>query len=559
MVGSAAAGRRDAAFRILEAAFSATGRGEVAMPRFSAKRKEQDGPRDSDPGAGAFETLVRSIDGIVWEADAKTFRFTYVSPQAERILGYPASQWLEDPDFWVSHVLPDDREWAMSYCLRATQEKRDHQFEYRMVHADGSAVWLRDIVTVVVEDDRPVKLRGVMVDVTEQKEIEDELRHARGQMEIRVRERTSELARANEELLRKIDERAAADRALRESEARFRTLAENIRQVFWMSTPGVEEMVYVSPAYEEIWGRPLAGVMSDPLAWTEPIHPEDRPRVMRELDEHRQGRFEVEYRIIRPDGSIRRILDRGFPVHDDEGRLIYMTGIAEDITERKGAEETKRMRDLAAHLQSAREEERKRIAREIHDELGQVLTGLKLEVGWAAKRVLNDPSRVRNRLTQMHGMIDGAMAALRKITADLRPDALDLGLVNAIRWQADEFKRRASIVCTLELPEDDVGLDTERSTAMFRIFQEALTNVARHAGASAVRVSLSERSHQVVLEVADDGRGITGAQAANARSFGLLGMQERARLAGGTVTVTGEPGRGTTVTAQLPVSSAPRP
>ena len=364
--------------------------------------------------------------------------------------------------------------------------------------------------------------------------------------------RNAGLTRANEELRREIDEHAAADRALRESETRFRMLAENICQVFWMSTPGVNRMIYVSPAYEKIWGRPLAKVMDDPLAWTESIHPEDRPRVMQELRTHEQGRYEVEYRIIRPDGSVRWIYDRGFPVLDDQGGLTHMTGIAEDVTERKAAEEMRRLRDLAAHLQSAREEERKRIAREIHDELGQVLTGLKLEVGWAERQVLAEPARVHERLAKLLEIIDGATESLRKITTALRPDALDAGLVNAVRWQVVEFERLTSIPCSLELPEGDLQWDTEHSTAMFRILQEALTNVARHAEARSVRVSLREEPGALILEVADSGCGITRDQVASSRSFGLLGMQERARLAGGTVFFTGRPGEGTTVVTRLP-------
>lgn len=125
-----------------------------------------------------FETLVNSIDGIVWELDVESFRFTFVSKQAERILGYPVKQWFEEPDFWQDHLYPDDREWAVSCYARATEEKEDHSFEYRMVSADGRIVWIRDIVSVVMENNRAVKLRGVMIDITENKKLEDQLRQA---------------------------------------------------------------------------------------------------------------------------------------------------------------------------------------------------------------------------------------------------------------------------------------------------------------------------------------------------------------------------------------------
>jgi PAS domain S-box-containing protein len=124
--------------------------------------------------------LLIAVGGIVWEADAKTFKFSFVSEQAERILGYPIEQWLREPTFWRDHVHPDDRNWAVEFCLNATAQKQDHDFEYRMIAADGRTVWLRDLVTVMVEDDRPTKLRGVMVDFTKRKLAQEQLQRDRG-------------------------------------------------------------------------------------------------------------------------------------------------------------------------------------------------------------------------------------------------------------------------------------------------------------------------------------------------------------------------------------------
>jgi PAS domain S-box-containing protein len=125
-----------------------------------------------------YESLINSIDGIVWEVDVPTFCFTYVSPQAETILGYPLPDWLADPDFWAKHLHPEDRHWVMDFCQRATAQLKDHEFQYRMVAADGRVVWLHDVVTVVVEDGRPAKLRGIMVDVTARKQVEEALRES---------------------------------------------------------------------------------------------------------------------------------------------------------------------------------------------------------------------------------------------------------------------------------------------------------------------------------------------------------------------------------------------
>ena len=145
----------------------------VAFRDVTERERAQEAIRQSQK---QYQDLVNSIDGIVWEADAETFRFTFVSEQAERILGYPAERWIKEPNFWADHIHPEDRDWAVAFCVKATEEKRPHRFEYRMMAADGRVVWLGDIITVVVADDRPVKLRGVMIDITERKEAEEKAR-----------------------------------------------------------------------------------------------------------------------------------------------------------------------------------------------------------------------------------------------------------------------------------------------------------------------------------------------------------------------------------------------
>jgi signal transduction histidine kinase len=213
------------------------------------------------------------------------------------------------------------------------------------------------------------------------------------------------------------------------------------------------------------------------------------------------------------------------------------------------------LRALAARLISVREEERTRIAREIHDELGQVLTGLKLEVTWLAKRLAADQKPLLEKTETMCRLIDSTVRLVRRISTGLRPEILDeMGLVAAIGWQAGEFQKRMGIRCRLELPADQVALDKELSTAVFRIFQEVLTNIARHARASSVNVDLDISDDRLSLRVVDNGIGIADGQIRSRESLGLLGMRERAQLFGGEVTIQAAPRIGTTVSLLIPRS-----
>ena len=215
-------------------------------------------------------------------------------------------------------------------------------------------------------------------------------------------------------------------------------------------------------------------------------------------------------------------------------------------------------------MEVAREEERARVARELHDELGQVLTSLKLEFTWLVDELRrNEPKpgiQLVNRLQALTGLIEVSIQSVRQISSDLRPAVLDhLGLKEAIQWECTKFEARTGIRCRLAWQVKNEPGDRTRQLAMFRILQEALTNVARHAHAGAVRIGLRQRGRMLTLTIRDNGRGITRAEVTSVESIGLLGMTERARLLGGRVTVSGAPGRGTTVTVNVPVSQQDQP
>ena len=230
-----------------------------------------------------------------------------------------------------------------------------------------------------------------------------------------------------------------------------------------------------------------------------------------------------------------------------------------DRRERQRAEDKLRrsldqLRALTSYLQYVREEERTRIAREVHDELGQALTGLKLDMSWLAARLGRNAKPVQAKVKTMVDHIDETIQTVRRIATELRPGILDsLGLVAALEWQANEFQSRTGIPCNVVSAVDDSQLQQQFATVFFRIYQETLTNIIRHAKATRVDVRLAEESGALVLTVQDNGRGISEEEIANTRSIGLVGMRERAMLIGGEITLQGTPGKGTTMTLRVPL------
>ena len=232
---------------------------------------------------------------------------------------------------------------------------------------------------------------------------------------------------------------------------------------------------------------------------------------------------------------------------------------AQQRRERERAEENLRnsheqLRALNTHLQHVREEERTRIAREVHDELGQALTGLKLDLTWLGGKLPRGARPLRRKIKTMSDHIDTTIHAIRRVATELRPGILDsLGLFAAIEWAASDFQERSGIFCEVKIEVEETTADPELTTVCFRIFQETLTNIIRHAKATHVEVSLTHRGDALILTVRDNGRGIAEKEIVNPHSIGLVGMRERAAQVGGDVLFFGLPGHGTTVTVRLPM------
>jgi signal transduction histidine kinase len=249
---------------------------------------------------------------------------------------------------------------------------------------------------------------------------------------------------------------------------------------------------------------------------------------------------------------------RTVPLRDEHGNIVKWFGTSTEIEDRKQAEDALRcsleeLRALAARLQSVREEERTRVAREIHDELGQALTGIKLESASLIRELAGVAKQQSNRAEFIAKLADETIHAVRRIATELRPGILDdMGLAAAVEWVAEEFQARTGTKVQLTLPEVDLTIGRECATALFRILQEILTNVARHANATQVNVRLVKEQGSLILEVHDNGKGVSKEELSAGRSLGILGMRERALLLGGKLAISGAPAFGTTVTVRIP-------
>lgn len=366
-------------------------------------------------------------------------------------------------------------------------------------------------------------------------------------------------------LRRTFRRRRLAEEALRLSQQRFELVARATTGVIWDLNLDTK-VIWWSDGIQKLFGYRREDVSSDFAWWADRLHPDDRDRVLavlRRVGETGGRTWAGEYRFRRQDGSYAIVMDRGFVIHDDANKPVRVVGGVSDITEQRHAEEAlqrsrQQLRALTARLQLGREEERAAVAREIHDELGQVLTALKINLDWLERRIeerKNDATLnpLLDRVVESSAMTESAIQSVQRIATDLRPALLDnLGLAAALQEEARRFEQRSGIACELELPDDLPDFPREITTAVFRVFQEALTNVARHAEATRVRVSMSVEARQVLLQLEDNGRGIQPEAISAPSSLGLLGMRERASALGGDVTLAPMATHGTRVTLRLP-------
>ena len=361
-------------------------------------------------------------------------------------------------------------------------------------------------------------------------------------------------------IIKDITERKKSEIELIESEKKFRLLFNSINDAVFViqlsSSKTYGDFVEVNDvALNQLGYSKEEFLKLSPSAIIQPKFIDEFNKAMEKLKTEKHVIYELVHKA--KDRKLYTV-EVNSHLFEYEGKPTVLS-IARDITERKQSEEKLKktssvLRNLASHLQSIREEERSLIAREIHDDLGQTLTVLKINVSLLSNKLRKDQKQLKEKVDNTIKLIDDAVERVQRITAKLRPGILDeLGIIPAIEWQAQEFQNLTGIKCMLSLPENEIKLDAEKSTAVFRIFQEALTNVLRHASASWISAALKISDDILVLEINDNGIGISSEKLKDPHSLGIIGMKERALILGGEVSIEGIQDKGTRVRIEIPM------
>ena len=361
---------------------------------------------------------------------------------------------------------------------------------------------------------------------------------------------------ANIAFLTDISERREAEAALRESEERHRSIIEQLNDVYYrtdrdgritMLSPSAAHL-YGFASTSEMIGQPIESLWEDPS---------QRAVLLAALREHGFVR-DYETTAVKADGTPFTIAVSSHRVHDASGAPDGVEGIIRDMTDRKQSEAA--LRALARHLDSVREEEHTRIARQIHDELGQALTALRLDLAWVGGKLPKGNSVLRRRIDAAVALTDETIAVGQRIVGELRPPILDdLGLAPAVEWYVQRLAKRSGLHIEFDAGAEEPVVPDHLAIAAYRIVQEALTNVARHAQATHAWVRLGERDGAVTIEIRDDGQGLSEEVSGDPHSFGIVGMRERAAAQGGELVIASSPGAGTTVRVTFPPDRRKKP
>lgn len=441
----------------------------------------------------------------------------------DSIFGIP-SDFDKSFEGWVSITHPDWQESMYNYVLtEVIGRKMKFDKKYKIIrHNDCEIRWVHGLGELIFDDNQqPILLIGTIQDITD---------------------------------------RVKDEEALRESEEKYRNIFDNVQDVFYqVNMEGI--VTDISPSvkhFSEFDRDEIIGKQAENLYVTS----ESRDIMMKELIYKGELRdYEIELKTR--SGVIRNVSMNARLILDSDGKPTHIDGALRDISDRKKGEEALKtsqleLKQFASHLQNVREEEKIQLAREIHDELGQILIALKIDLGMMKQNVLKsiksiDAENILTKFDNLFGLVDSTLNTTRKIMTDLRPEVLFLvGFVEAVKLYVNNFRERHQIICIFENTVTKLELNSQQSVALYRILQESLTNIAKHAMASRVDIHLDVHADRLIMRVKDNGNGFKLLQKNKPNSYGLLGMKERVYLLDGNLHISSQPGEGTTIKVEIP-------
>ena len=485
----------------------------------------------------------------------------WVNPAVERISGYKVDECMEMPNFPIPLIHPDDVQKVQYHLGTALRGSTGENLECRIRRKDGSTRWISVSWQPIFDAaGKSLGYRSGIRDITARVETEEELRRYKAELESMVSRRTRELQGAIAQLTEEIRERLKTETSLRESESRFRSVYNTSLHGIAIFDPGDGIIAEANRKFHEMLGHGREELCGK--SWFRQIHREDGLSAQAHVHDSFSGPKEAGLREYRFWGAGGRVLWGRVAlsiIPGEDGRQSLMAGMVDDVTDRHRYMEDllkyqEELRSLAVYLQTAREAERVLIAREIHDELGQMLTALKMDAVLLEGQVAGAIPSARPKLESMKATLDATIGTVKRIAKELRPNLLDhFGLVAAIEVHMKEFAERTGIKCQAVLRPNGSSMDRGLSISVFRVCQEALTNIARHANARRARVRLTEETGLLCLTIVDDGRGISPREISDCSSLGLIGIRERVRPLGGGFPIRGIRGRGTVLSVKIPV------
>jgi two-component system sensor histidine kinase UhpB len=473
--------------------------------------------RESQALLLATERLA-GIGGYRWDLGSDSLAW---SDELYRIFGHDPRERAPTAAAFIAAVHPDDRRRIQDAIDAALAGTRAFDAEFRIIRSDGSERFIHSLGEVARDAAGvAVHMTGSSHDITEHK---------------------------------------GAEASLRKSEERFRRYFE-LGLIGIAITSTDKRIMEVNDKTCEILGYERTELLQK--TWQEITHPEDLPAQLAEADRLLAGdidAYTLDKRYLRKDGTVVYTTVSVGCIRTTGGAIDHVVALIQDITERKRAEDSARqaheqLRLLAKRLNQVREAEAGLLSRELHDEFGQMLTGIRMDLSWLASRLAGDKPKLMSKVSSSLAQVDATMRIVRNVAARLRPRILDeLGLLPAIEWLVHDLQQRSDANVAFVSNTGATALTPDQATAVFRIVQESLSNIARHAGAKRIDVSLYAQDGSLTVEIRDDGKGVRENEMTSVESIGLLGMRERALAVGGDLTLESVAGRGTVVILRLPL------